>query len=296
MAANHRHRHRHRRFAVVLVLLLAFAGSAPLFGFRSGLTPSAVVRRFDESFRVHSQAEHYRVTIVGGDGATETGRMLILYRYEDSAVRGIQRYTPDRGSGEFILLSVQKSGELPRIFLDAPSLGFTGEVGPEDWKRELPLPGWHVEAVLDDDKEAWDYVGRFSSAIGEIPVSVVEARWSDPMLRAASPFAYRVAYFARDDNRIVQVEYFDESDRLVKTLRASQHRNTAAEPPERIRAHRLIAETAGKGEISIMSLVEAAYDIDIPAGFFAPATISRWGEETDRAVFRLIRGDRRGDG
>lgn len=251
-------------------------------------TAPDIVKKFDQSFVVESQVELYKTVEVDMDGNVDTGELLIMYQYAEDGVYGIFRILSSKKNAGYINLTIQKKGQKPKIFLFDPTLNSVREIKGHNMKQSLGQTAWNLEDTIDDDKEEWIHkiIGR--GYYGGSDCNIIEGHFANAELQSQSAYKKRLLYLTRDDGRLIQSEVFDHNDRLLKTVRASEHENVIENGPPQIRAKRLEITHHLKRTITVLVSMKSRYNLPLPKGLFSKEYLISWGEETDREILSLL--------
>jgi len=251
-------------------------------------TAPDIVRKFDQSFVVESQVELYRTVEVDMDGNVDTGEMLIMYQYAEDGVYGIFRILSSKKNAGYINLTIQKKGQKPKIFLYDPTHKKVSEIKGQDMKQSFGQTAWNLEDTIDDDKEEWVHkiIGR--GYYDGHDCNIIEGHFANTELQSQSAYKKRLLYLTRDDGRLIQSLVYDHDDRLLKTVRASEHENVIEHGPPQIRAKRLEITHHLKRTITVLVSLKSRYNLPLPKGLFSKEYLISWGEETDREILSLL--------
>lgn len=273
----------------VWLSLLVLALGAGLSGFRA-LNPevSKDIESNAKSFAVKSHAELYTMVRVDNDGSVHIDKWLLAYEYRGDATRGIWRILPDDDQDAVTLLSLQRPGQPPQIWLKDGSNGEVKEVKGIDQRRAFGPSDWNIEDIYDDDKNNWRHRRLGNATIRGQEAIVIESRYSDPELKENSRYDKRRVYLGLLDRRFLESDYYDASGDLIKTVNAAHHVNVGTTENPRIRARRLEILDFVDGSITVMVQIMAAFDLDLPAELFTPEALASWDAHTDKDILARL--------
>ena len=261
-------------------------------GFRpANQSAQGVVAGFDQSFTVKSQIEYYRAVIIDPNGTVSIRRVFIIYDYAEESVDGIFRLLPDHGDEGFILLSKQERNKKPHFAFRKGGDKQAETLTYRHIRRPLRPLGFHIEDILDDDKEEWEHQFIDAATVDGRESRIIENRHSDEEMQRYSPYGKRHTYFAKADSRFLKVDFFDKRGRIMKTTRATAHSNVGTIEHPQVRA-RILQTFDHRSNITvIMVKLQARYDLTLPEEMFEPSHIVSWGESHDNRIFEWLKED-----
>ncbi len=128
--------------------------------------------------------------------------------------------------------------------------------------------GFHIEDILDDDKEAWRHEFIDAAVVDGRQSRIIENRYSDEEMQRYSPYGKRHTYFAKADSRFLKVDFFDKRGRIMKTMRATAHSNVGTIEQPKVRARILETNDHRSNTTVVMVKLQARYDITLPGEIF----------------------------
>lgn len=280
-----------KTFRTILAISLLIAACLPSQAFRAYQSSGEnIIIRAERTFQVKSQVEHYRTIIIKPDLSITEGDLVLAYLYEDDKVYGLVHLMPNEENEGHTVVSVQQQGKKPRIYYWEPGFDEVKQLRASDWRGNVGGTPWNFEDMLDDDKEAWNYINKGVYLLEGKPASMIESTYEDPHLKRLSAYSKRHTYIARDDNRFLKSVFFDRNGVPVKTLRADLHENTGTEEDPLIRARRITMTEHATGLVAIMQAKAAVYDTPLPKSFFEIASMPTWGKKELPRALELARG------
>lgn len=250
-----------------------------------------IVEKSEASFSARNQFEHYEILRITEDNRIHRGGMLLIYEYTEDGVQGLWRIldsSPDLPPAT--LLNLQPNEGHPSLFLYEPATSTAGRIDGIGQRRTLSTTDWHLEDILDNDKETGRAFSRDGNDVMEGQyVFKIRSRYTDPVLRRNSAYGEGVAYFTVNDKRFLKLELFDKSNQIMKTINPDNPINLgdAANPRYRSRIIELIHHR--QGTRTLLVLQAAVYDIDHDPDLFTPEFARLWGPEQDEQILSLLK-------
>ncbi len=262
-----------------------------LLGFRQPqFSADGIVARFDASFDVSSQVEILKSVRVSKDGDVLITETLVIYQILDDGARSLVRYLGTGKLAGFTLLMIQRKGEEQQFYRFDPAVGRVIELAGEELRGTLPESDWNFEDMLDDDKEDLTHKFLGTQTVSGIPCSQIETRYADRRQQSMSNYEKRHFYFAKDDGRLVMIEFYDRKDRMYKTLRAAAHSAVLEGNPTQIRHRRFEIVNHLTDTVTIAVVVASEYDVPLPRNVFAVENLGKWTGEFEDAVLAFLPG------
>lgn len=280
-----------KAFAWFLLFALGAAAVSPLAAFRT-VSPQTLaeekVKRLEEGFSISRHAELYRYVRQLADGSSETGEMCIIFEYHADKVLGVFRVFPSEYTQGATLLNIQRFGDLPELYLCDPAKNVCGRIPLDRIDEKLANTDWFLEGIFDDDKNDWSYVTAGTSQIRGRLCSVIEARYENPDLAAASPFAFRRMYLEKRDSRPVTNEYFDRSGFLRYTLELLSSEQFELLGKKQNRPSQLMLRDYETSTTTLLTRVRSAWNPELPQIIVDADQIAQWDAETDEALYSAL--------
>lgn len=150
------------------------------------------------------------------------------------------------------------------------------EIKGQQLKQSFAQTAWNLEDTIDDDKEQWVHkiIGR--GYYGGSNCNIIEGHFANSELQSQNAYKKRLLYLTRDDDRLIQSEAFYHDDRLIQTVRASEHENVMIDGPPQIRAKRLEITHYLNHTFTVLISMKSRYNSPLPKGLFSKEYLISW--------------------
>ena len=269
---------------------LGLLGASPVWAFRTADSGSIGRDRIQETerrFQVREHAERYRFTVVDANGHSDTGEMLLLYRYEPTAVFGVFRVLPEGNAPGATLINVQRNNAKPQLFVDDPLQRLSGEVPLRELNRQLGRTLWRLEGILDDDKNPWTFETQQPVHYGGTLCDVVDQRYDDDVFARAVNYFKRRVFIDRNYRHRIRTEFLTRAEEMIYCIELLEIEEVTIDGRTQSRTKRMLLSDFPRHQNMLLVRVGSAWNPDLPDALFQPDQLADWGERYDATIIAL---------
>lgn len=266
------------------LLALVFIGTAIQAFALEEKSGEAIIAAYSDTQQVDSEMAYIKMTSLRPGLQVEERRFIAAYRSDTNGsdylarlihprdiegVTVLSKQTPDGNSAQYLYLpAVGKTRMLAGSAKSEPFLG--SDFSIEDLLREAPAS--HNYQRLKD-----------ANAQGQLcyVVRAVEKQSS------GSGYAYRDLYIAKNNYNLLQVDYYNLKEEMIKNFFAADYHSAKVKGPT-TRPHTAIMIDKATRSTTTFTVIESRINEDVEAGVFTPEKIETWtSEEVNEFIFKF---------
>ena len=284
--------HKPLSLLLALGLALGLSSSLRVEAFRPSSTPrGADIVSSNETLNFkHSRGDHFRgITIDSVGDVLVTEVIWLSNAYPDGSTKHLVRFfgalegtgvfMTDSGDQTTTVWAIESKGESPK------------RIEPRQRQNDLFHFGLSWEDLLEEREKDYRYHTRDVAYLDGVACNVVVATPRDSL---TSPrFARRELWITRANGKLLKGDFFDQENRLLKTIRTTNFKEQFTPQGEKIsRPNRILVENYELGTTSVFVNLKRKVGATFPEEIFSIEFFSNWSPQQDQRIRDLVAAER----
>jgi len=274
----------------LIVIAATLFASTHLYGFRKAayMTGQEIMQKVEQTHAGETEAALIKMVTMDEEGNTQVREFvsLLCKNSHDRYNYMIRFLVPNEIMGTGLLTVEGEDGNSDQ-YLYLPGLGKARKISGNARSASFMGSDFTFEDLRREDSSEHVYYRLLDSTLDGQEVYTILSAPGNVDIEDRKGYANRIISIDKEAFNILQIEFFDENEKLTKSFRGYDYRSAAVDGPSE-RPHRAVMTDNVKGTTTIMTLLKSRMNVPMDEKNFAVENLENWSPANLDDVFALF--------
>lgn len=267
---------------------LALGPAAHAFRKAAFLSGEEIMEMVKENHAAETEAAQIKMVTMDNEGNTQIREFIsLISRNDHGRYDYLIRFLAPADVAGTGLLTVEGADGKSHQYLFLPALKKAREITGNSRSGSFMGSDFSFEDLRREDTREHVYHRLLPSEIDGKEVYSVMSAPDGADIENRKGYANRILAIDKDSFNILQIEFFDKNQNLLKSFRGHDYDSADVEGLSE-RPRRAIMTNNQKGTTTIMTLVKSRLNAPLPVSLFTVDSLENWGPEQEKQLTAIF--------